>query len=224
MIALAVILSAVAGYLLGSIMFSLLISNLRGIDIRHYGSGNAGFTNVLRVMGWKWGLLTFVGDFAKSVLATFLGFWIAKWLGDTLITINYVDMQLSELCMYAGGLSALIGHTLPLYFGFKGGKGITTTAGSLLCICPVITVVAFGIGIIVMLLTKTVSVGSLIGVVLLVTLVLIYHWGKLPLMIFMGLILITTWYSHRANIKRIVEGNENQLAETKWEEENIGKK
>ncbi len=148
------ILTLVIGYLLGSISTGVIVSRVFGHkDIRSEGSGNSGTTNMLRVMGKKYALLTFAGDLLKGIVAVLIG---KAWLGT----------QAGEI---VGAFGAILGHNFPLYFGFKGGKGIATSFGCLLIVFPVQTLCAFGVFLLIVALTRYVSAGSLGAAVTLVT-------------------------------------------------------
>lgn len=222
------VISAVIGYLIGSIMFAIVISRMRGVDLRKHGSGNAGSTNVLRVLGWKWGLITLFCDCAKAALSAFLGWCIGMLAGNPELSFNGVGVSLADFCSYTGALGAVIGHAFPLYFGFKGGKCVACTLGGMMYITPIITLVALVPSLLIIYFTKMVSVGSMVGALLLVALVLIFHWGEIPLMVLIILMWIMVWVSHRMNIKRLIEGKENKIDNIGWEhdsppdENNIG--
>ena len=140
------LLTLVVGYLLGSISTGVILSRAFGHkDIRSQGSGNSGTTNMLRVMGKKFALLTFAGDLLKGIIAVLIG----KALLGT---------QAGEI---VGAFGAILGHNFPLYFGFKGGKGIATSFGCLLIVFPLQTLCAFGVFLLLVATTRYVSAGSL---------------------------------------------------------------
>nr|WP_317413284.1 glycerol-3-phosphate 1-O-acyltransferase PlsY [uncultured Solibaculum sp.] len=157
---LAILLTAAVAYLLGSLSFAFIIVRLKtGKDIRTMGSGNAGTTNVLRNAGKLPALLTLVGDAGKAVLAVFAGRWIFTALGSA----SSSDVSLLIFGGYIAGVFCLLGHLFPLYFGFKGGKGVATTAGMLLVIDWRVLVFGLSIFIIVVLITRIVSLSSIIA-------------------------------------------------------------
>ena len=124
----AALLTALCGYLLGSISFAVIVSKtMFGQDVRDYGSGNAGMTNILRVYGKKPAAFTLIGDFLKGAVAVLLGRMIFGWLG----VVGSDGAHLAGLC-------ALLGHLYPLYFGFRGGKGILTAVGIIAVIDPLV--------------------------------------------------------------------------------------
>lgn len=204
---LMLILSAVAGYLIGCISFGYITGKiLKGRDIREVGSGNAGTANVIRNFGWVPGLITFAGDVLKGVAASLIGLWLTGWTGA----------GWEGACL--GGLMAVIGHILPFYLKFKGGKGVATSFGVFLVIMPWQALIVFTLCVIIIAITKTISVGSLVGTFIMAALSWILFFAPfwLPVTniwipITCTLLFILVFYSHRANIKRLAEGKENQL-------------
>lgn len=205
------ILSAVIGYLIGGVSFGYLAGKIfRGKDIRKVGSGNPGTANAIRNYGWGVGVFTFVGDVVKGITAALIGLWLC---GDVSAFFeNWSVMGLSgEICCYIGGLSAVIGHIWPVFLKFKGGKGVATTFGVFLVIMPLYTLIAFGICIIIIAFTKTMSIGSLVGTALMtIASFALYPWNWW-LQGTCVILFILVYYSHRANLKRLAEGKENQL-------------
>lgn len=193
---LTMILTLVIGYLLGSISTGVLLSKaFAQTDIRTSGSGNAGTTNMLRVLGRRLALLTFLGDMLKGVIAVLLGkLLVGGHLGGVL-----------------GVVGAVLGHNYPIFFGFKGGKGIATGFGSLLFVFPLQALAAFAVFLILVYLTHYVSVGSIAAAFTLPLFVLLTVPGE-PLLglcvIFVGALVI---WRHRANIVRLMQHKENQL-------------
>ena len=190
------LLVIVVSYLLGSISFSVLLARfLKGIDIRQYGSGNAGATNTLRVMGKGPAILVLVLDVLKGIAAVWLGTWAGGW--GTWVAV-------------ACGIAAIIGHNWPLYFRFRGGKGIATTIGVMatLAFWPALT--AGIIAILAIVLTRYVSLGSLIFVALTPVFLLFTDflppelWGSLIIAVF-------AFWRHRSNIVKISQGRENKI-------------
>ena len=189
------ILACLLAYLIGSIPFGFLVAKARGIDIRQVGSGNIGGTNIARNLGFKWGLLVGVLDFGKSFLPVLLArrFFALEW----------------QILLFS--LMPVIGHIYPIWLHFKGGKGVATIFG--------IFAAFFGLPLFFLclvlwyLVVKTVKLMSLIN--LLVGLLLPLAFGlkfQKPLFTMFGLVLcIIIWWSHRANIKRLLAGNEHQV-------------
>ncbi|MGN0777209.1 MAG: glycerol-3-phosphate 1-O-acyltransferase PlsY [Candidatus Ventricola sp.] len=192
----AILIVIAAGYLLGSISTGVVLSKLIAkTDIRSQGSGNAGTTNMLRVLGRKLALLTFIGDMLKGIIAVFIGKWLVG----------------GELGGLLGVVGAVLGHYYPLYFGFKGGKGIATSFGSLLFVFPVQALLAFAVFLILVAVTHYVSVGSVAAAVTLPLLIVITRFNEPALWIITVCIGASVIWRHRANIKRLMNHTENKL-------------
>ena len=189
----ALLLSAVIGYLLGSVSTGILYSRSLGRDIRTQGSRNAGATNMTRVHGLKKGGLTFLGDCLKGVLAALIG----KWLGGQTGAIS-------------GGTFAVIGHRWPVFFGFSGGKGVATCIGIGLVTYPLFGGLAVVIGVSVMLISRYVSLGSMLGLTAFAV-AMVIRYGFWPLGLWGILLAGLVVWRHRANIQRLIHGNENKL-------------
>lgn len=204
------ILCILIGYVAGLFQTGYIYGKTQHIDIRKYGSGNAGTTNTLRTLGLKAGAITFVGDCGKAVLAILL-----TWL---IFHEQYPD-TIKLLAMYTG-LGAVLGHNYPFYMKFKGGKGIACTTGVILAFHWQMAPLCIGLFIVVVLLTKYVSLGSILLVsVFFIELVVFGQSGYLPVadtylpeIYVLGAIftLMAIW-RHRANIKRLLNGTENKL-------------
>ena len=213
---LATILAAAAAYLLGSVSFAVVVSKgLYHQDVRQFGSGNAGMTNILRTYGKKAAALTLAGDFLKGIAAVVIGRLIFAAMGVTLFDGAYV-----------GGMFAILGHLYPVYFGFRGGKGILTSIGIIAVINPLVFVGLLIIGLPLIFLTKIVSVGSLAGAVCYPILTLLVDsfqggisWLDFSFSVVIALLVI---WMHRANIKRLLNGTENRFGGKKTDSE--GKK
>ncbi len=193
----------IIAYLLGNISTSYIVAKkLAGVDIRTQGSGNAGSTNVLRTLGKKAGAFTFVGD----VLKGFIAVWIAKIIAYVL----HIDVT---ICAYLAVVAVVLGHNYPVFLGFKGGKGVATSLGSMLAMNPVTALTCLGFFIIIVALTKYVSLGSILGIGLSPILMIINHnlkgvWVTLFLT-------ISVAYTHKENIKRLLNGTERKIGEKK---------
>lgn len=209
----AVVFSALMGYLLGSLNSSLIVGKFYGIDIRQHGSGNAGTTNTLRVLGKKAALFVLIGDLLKGILAYLAGYILFKTVMPA-ITGNFLPG--SELGGMIGGTSAIIGHILPVFFGFKGGKGVLTTLAVLFMIDWQAALILLGIFILIVAVTRYVSLGSVIGAVLLPVAEIILGRGTANL-IFSILIAVLVVYMHQSNIKRLLNRNESKLGAKKQE-------
>ena len=197
------------GYAFGLIQTSYIIGRLHGIDIREYGSGNAGTTNMIRTLGTKLGLITFIGDFLKSFLAVILvGILFGK---------NHADI-LPILKLYAGA-GAIIAHEFPFYLNFKGVKGVAASAGLVAAFDPLIFAVALSSFILVSVITKYVSAGSLVcyAVFFLMTLFMgmigRFHMTAphlIELYVIAFALTVLCWWQHRANISRLIAGTESK--------------
>jgi len=196
--------AAFMGYLIGCISFGYLAAKLfKGKDIREVGSGNAGTANVIRNYGWAIGLFTFAGDVAKGLAAAYVGYALCPQgvLYGTPVPIG--------VCI--GGLAAVIGHIWPVFLKFRGGKGVATTLGVFLVMMPLHTAIVLGICVILIALTRMMSVGSLTGTLLMTGASFVFFWGDIWHNATCALLFILVFYSHRANIKRLAEGKENHL-------------
>jgi glycerol-3-phosphate acyltransferase PlsY len=187
---------ALIGYILGNISFAYLLGKLiMKKDVRNYGSGNAGTTNAIRAFGKKIGILVFIGDVLKGVVAVILGRLIAGQAGA-----------------YLGGAFAIVGHNWPVLLGFKGGKGVATTVGVMLFINPFLTFICFIIGLAIAALTRLVSLGSIIGMALAPLAAIIFvRPFDFKLLLFCLFISSMSIFRHKENIKRLIKGNENKL-------------
>lgn len=198
MVILKYILSAVIGYLLGTFSTGTLVARLYGnMDLRKTGSGNTGTTNALRALGWIPGVLTLVGDCAKGVL----GAWIGKMLGG-------------QIGMLLGGGFAVAGHDFPVFTGFKGGKGIATSLGATIIICPPVAPWLVVIAIALLIATHIMSVGTLTASLSYLPLMLIYRPADLSLgrcIAFSLVLMAMSFARHHQNIRRLLHGEENKL-------------
>ncbi len=192
--------SAVTGYLLGSLNSSLLVGRLYGKDVREHGSGNAGMTNTLRVLGKTAALMTAVGDILKGILACLAGLALA---GDAGAVI--------------AGAAAVAGHNWPLYFKFRGGKGALTSISVVYFLDWKIGLIITGVFLAVVLLTRFVSLGSMTGAALLPVLALLFSKSTL-FFAFSMLIAVLAIARHRSNIERLLRGQELRLGEKKSRE------
>ncbi|HCB64857.1 MAG TPA: acyl-phosphate glycerol 3-phosphate acyltransferase, partial [Ruminococcaceae bacterium] len=196
-----------------SVSFAIVVSkSLYHQDVRQFGSGNAGMTNILRTYGKKAAALTLAGDFLKGVAAVLISRLIFAAMGVTLFDGAYV-----------GGLFAILGHLYPVYFGFRGGKGILTSIGIIAVINPLVFLGLLIIGLPLIFLTKIVSVGSLAGAVCypFLTLLVDFWQGGVSWLDFsfsLVIALLVIWM-HRSNIKRLLNGTENRFGSKKTSSE-----
>lgn len=206
------IIMGVIAYLIGSINFSVILSKkMAGFDIREKGSGNAGSTNMLRSVGKKAAALTLVCDILKGVVSIL----IAMILGNIIQSLD------KELLVQIAGIAVVVGHTFPIFFGFKGGKGVATSLGVLILSNWQIGLICLVFALVLMALTRMVSLGSCAAAVLFPVLTLFINDNYTVLsegkngnvyFIYSVILAIIVLYNHRSNIKRILNGTENKLS------------
>ncbi|MEG2199943.1 MAG: glycerol-3-phosphate 1-O-acyltransferase PlsY, partial [Anaerovorax sp.] len=188
------LITVVVSYFLGNISPAILIGRMKGIDIKKEGSGNAGTTNVLRVLGKQAAAATLIIDILKGVVAVLLG---------RAVGLYFLAPQYGILLVMACGLAAFLGHIWPLAFGFKGGKGVATGIGILLAVKPMLGVMVSVIALLVVVFTKRVSAGSVVGSILCPVMAGFlypeYFWWSLA----MAIVVIV---KHRENIRRLLKG------------------
>ncbi len=203
------IIVAVIAYLIGSISFSVIISKkMAGFDVREKGSGNAGSTNVLRTVGKKAALITLVCDILKGVVSILIAILAGK-------IIQGLDRA---LLVQLAGVFVIVGHTFPIFFKFKGGKGVATALGVLLMVNWQIGLICLVFALILIVLTRMVSVGSIAAAVLFPVLVIFINQNYIvaessnwSYLIFSIVIAILVMFNHRANLKRVFDGTENKI-------------
>lgn len=212
MLSLLVIL--ILSYLVGSIPGSVWIGKLLyGTDIRNYGSGNAGATNTFRVLGWKAGVLATIVDLGKGLLAAGV---IASIRLDALPSGISV-WQIETVVRLLAGIAAVIGHMYPVWAGFRGGKGVNTSAGVLFALTPVTMWITLGVFVVVLLTSRYVSLASLTAAVAFPSAIAIrrYVFGiealDPSLLIFSILMALAIIIAHRANIRRLLNGTESRV-------------
>ncbi len=200
---LSYIIIIIITYLLGNISTSYIVAKrMAGVDIRTQGSGNAGSTNVLRTLGKKAGLMTFIGDLLKGVIAVFIAEIIAKTMHVDVVTAGYL-----------GVFGVVCGHNWPAFLGFRGGKGVATSLGSMIAVNPVVALTCFGIFLVIVAVTKYVSLGSVLSISMSPVFMLLLHNQKgLFATLFLTLSVI---YTHRENIKRLIKGTERKIGQKK---------
>lgn len=194
------VVAVIASYLLGSISFSYLLGRvLKGIDIRQHGSGNAGATNTLRVLGKGPAIAVLSLDVLKGMAAV----WLPVWLGQDTIWVQI-----------ACGIAVIVGHNWPVFFGFKGGKGIASTIGVMVTLAFLPSLLAGIIAIVTIALTRYVSLGSLLFTAFIPVFILLLHrpielfWISLVIALF-------AFIRHRSNIVKLAKGKENKLGAKK---------
>ena len=203
------ILLLIIGYFIGNIETGYIFGKLNKMDIRNYGSGNAGATNTLRVLGPKAGLIVFLGDFCKSLIPGL----VVRFIFRDNVSLSYVYM------LYIG-LGVVLGHNFPFYLGFKGGKGVASTAGIIMALDIRIAAVCLAIFIVIVAVTRYVSLASIVVMIIFIGMshMLVktsygFTDGTSPmefrlLVVVIGLLSI---FMHRANIKRLLSGTENKI-------------
>jgi len=203
------ILLLIIGYFIGNIETGYIFGKLNKMDIRNYGSGNAGATNTLRVLGPKAGLIVFLGDFCKSLIPCL----VVRFIFRDNVSLSYVYM------LYIG-LGVVLGHNSPFYLGFKGGKGVASTAGIIMALDIRIAAVCLAIFIVIVAVTRYVSLASIVVMIIFIGMshMLVktsygFTDGTSP-MEFRLLVVVIGFLSifmHRANIKRLLSGTENKI-------------
>ncbi|MDT8325661.1 MAG: glycerol-3-phosphate 1-O-acyltransferase PlsY [Bacteroidota bacterium] len=210
----------ILSYIVGSIPTGLLVGRwLKGVDIRTQGSGNIGSTNVMRTLGWKLGLLVQVGDITKGLIAVLL---IARLHYGDFPFNNRTPFDDITVVQIIAGIAAVLGHIFSVFLNFRGGKGINTAAGMLVGIAPIDISIALIVFVLVLLSTGYVSLGSLSAATAFPTTLFIrfnvfnvdipsYH----TLIFFSIATTLLLFYAHRANIRRLLAGQENQFSKLK---------
>lgn len=200
----------VLSYLIGSIPTSIIAGKLlrgKDFDIRNEGSGNAGATNVFRVLGWKTGVTVLLIDMLKGLIPTV---WVAKLGAQAGLSWDMVNFQI------LAGLSAVFGHIWTIFAGFKGGKGVGTGAGMVIGLAPLAVLICLGVFVIVAAATRYVSLGSILASLTLPLVLFVQRFamgGNVPaqLLIFSLFIPALIVYTHRSNLKRLLNGTENKI-------------
>ena len=194
----------IASYLLGSIPFGYLAGRMAGIDIRNYGSGNVGATNVIRTLGKSYGYPVFALDFLKGLGAVKMSILIATRMQS--------EWNPPEMFGIVAAISSVLGHSFPVWLRFKGGKGVATSAGALFGLAPVAVLVGVAIWIVTFWLTRYVSVASIAAAAALPLVILVTTWlsrttGKLLFFSSVCLAAVVIW-RHRSNLSRLIHGTE----------------
>lgn len=223
---LIIIAVAVISYLIGSINFSIILSKvISGKDIRESGSGNAGATNMLRTHGKKMGVITLLLDVAKGIISVLIAIYIREKIynGDILYSARasvHIYFETFLACLpYIAGVCVVLGHNFPLYFGFKGGKGVATSLGVVLMLDWKVGLIVAVCAVAVMAITRYVSLGSILGGAAYIIAQIVkavvkseYNIIQLVCVVIIGGLLISR---HHANIKRLLNGTENKLGAKK---------
>jgi len=223
MLIIALLITAVESYLLGSCNSSIIVVKLlKHEDIREHGSKNAGLTNTLRCYGKTAALITLIGDLAKGVIASIIAVYLVfpMLLGESYSDSRFID---SYAVGYISGFFAILGHIFPLYYGFKGGKGVLVASSILLVIDPVSFCIVIPFFAVVVAVTKYVSVGSIAAACFYPILTFLVHYFHYDLslglsLLHTGLTVLTSIlliYMHHENIKRLKNGTENKFGAKK---------
>jgi len=201
---LLITVSIIGAYLLGSIPTAVWVGKLfHAIDVREHGSGNAGATNTIRVLGWKTGIPVLLIDMAKGWTAAMLPVFLRVAEPHSAALVNFQILT---------GLIAILGHVFPLFAGFRGGKGVATVAGAMLAIHPFLTLACFGVFLIVLVTTGIVSISSMtMGLAFPVLLFTLFDTPSLVFKIFSVFIAFALIITHRKNIERLIKGEEKKL-------------
>lgn len=191
------ILTCLIAYLLGSISTGILVSRAaHGPDLRTVGSKSTGASNVQRTMGWRPGLITFWGDCLKAILACMIGFWLTGSLFGKL----------------AAGMMVVIGHNWPVFFRFRGGKGVASSCGVMLVCFPVPALISYAVALLVIWLTKFISVGSMCLLTVYAVIVsCFFSEGDWRIILWAVVLAVLCIIRHHANISRLIHGTENKL-------------
>ena len=208
----AYIIVAIVAYLLGSISFSVIISKkMAGFDVREKGSGNAGSTNVLRTVGKKAAIITLICDVLKGVIAILIAFLVGKM-------VSGLD---NALLIQLAGVFVILGHTFPVFFRFRGGKGVATALGVLLMTNWQVGLICLVFALILIALTRMVSVGSIAAAILFPVLVLFIDqnyivstsgWDNWSYFIYSVIVALLVIFNHRENLKRLFSGTESTIS------------
>ena len=189
-------------YLIGSLSGALLLGRRRGVDIRNQGSGNAGGTNALRTQGWRFAAGVAGIDVLKGAIAALFGLWWASGLG-------WKPEAQGCVCAFA----AIVGHVWPLYFGFRGGKGVATAAGALLVLCPPALLLGLLVWALLLALFGYVSLASVVAVATAVPFAVLAGSGALVWFALATAVLIA--FTHRANVQRLFDGKEHRFEQAR---------
>lgn len=197
------IVISVLAYFIGSISFSVIFSRkFAGFDVRDKGSKNAGSTNVLRTAGTKLAILTLLCDILKGVIAIVIAIIASNIWKDVDVTI----------LKYMAGFFAILGHTFPIFFEFRGGKGVATALGVLITLDWKIGLICLIFALVIIIFTKMVSVGSILAAVLFPILTIFMTEFNLAIILISILIALLVIFNHRENLKRIKNGTENKIS------------
>lgn len=202
------IVIAIIAYLIGSINFSVIFSKkMAGFDVREKGSGNAGTTNMLRSVGKKAAAITLLCDILKGVVAIIVAILIG----------NLFNVQNKAILVQIAGIAVVVGHTFPVFFGFKGGKGVATSLGILIMSNWEIGLICLAVGVTLIIVTKMVSVGSCVAAILFAVLTFFIKDNYIvsegsSYLVYSIILAAFILFNHRSNIVRLIQGKENKIS------------
>lgn len=196
------VLALIVGYCFGCFSTAYVVGKANHIDIRSYGSGNAGTTNTMRTLGKKAGIITYVGDVLKAVLPILLA--------RIFILTDNPD---ADLIYFVIGLGVVLGHNYPVWLKFKGGKGIAVTSGVFIAVVPQIAVFAFIVFVLVAVISKYISLASICAILFAGSWIIIHYNFSLPFIIVISVYVFLALWQHRANIIRLFKGTENKIGQ-----------
>lgn len=195
------------GYLLGSFPAGYFAGRIAGVDVRSVGSGNIGATNVLRVLGKRWGYAVFLVDAFKGFAAVRLALFLAEHVSPARTHAAYFGVLAAVMCV--------VGHTFPIWLRFKGGKGVATSAGAIFGLIPLAAIINFLLWVIVFETTRYVSVASIVASAALpLTVALLLHWKVIegaPLLYISAVLAVMVVWRHRSNFSRLLQGTEQRF-------------
>ena len=206
-------IALIAGYVIGMFQTGYFIGKHYGIDIREYGSKNAGMTNVNRTLGKLPALVVFVLDVFKAILAFILVPTVllgASWNFATWTHVFNDEAMFHNIAPLLAGLGAVLGHNFPFYLKFRGGKGIASTLGIILMVDWQVALIAFAVGVVLVASFKYISLASLAITLVWPVLLLIFGWSG-EIIILAAAISALAWFMHRENISRLISGNERKF-------------
>lgn len=197
------VLVAALAYLIGCFSTGTIISNAQGVNIRNEGSKNTGASNVLRVLGLKSGLICFLGDFFKAVLAC--------WLGSIILPGS--TFGIARFGTLLAGLMVIVGHNWPVFYGFKGGKGVACSVAVIFFVDPLWGIISIVLCVSVIAITRFISLGSMTMLLSYMILMCIAHWGEWFTCLFTVILFVLCVIRHRSNIGRLLNGTENKIGQ-----------
>jgi acyl phosphate:glycerol-3-phosphate acyltransferase len=199
----AILVSLLGGYFLGSVPFGLIAGRIHGVDIREHGSRNIGATNVWRVCGWRFGLPVFILDVAKGIAATWVGrFAAAHFAGPV------------DWCLVVAAMACILGHSFPVWLRFAGGKGVATSLGAIIGMLPLASAIVFGLWAAVFALSRYVSLASIIAAAAFPVTAFFFH-ATPPVLGFAVVAALLVIARHKGNIQRLLAGTERRFGKKK---------